>query len=120
LGPPLEAVHPNTPDGEGHVKTSKESLGRFTGIDLHCRLCADFLCLCVQHREPFDGSAGAMTFDLILMRPIGLAASIVGAAVFIVSLPFSALGGNHEAAAEKLINEPLFFTFQRPLGQLHW
>jgi hypothetical protein len=70
--------------------------------------------------EPFDGSAGAMTFDLILMRPIGLAASIVGAAVFIVSLPFSALGGNQEAAAEKLINEPLFFTFQRPLGQLHW
>jgi hypothetical protein len=70
--------------------------------------------------EPFEGSAGAMAFDLILMRPVGLAATIVGAAVFIVSIPFSALGGNSEAAAEKLINEPLFFTFQRPLGQLEW
>jgi hypothetical protein len=69
--------------------------------------------------EPFEGTAGAMAFDLILMRPVGLAATIVGAAIFIVSIPFSALGGNSEAAAEKLINEPLFFTFQRPLGQLH-
>ena len=70
--------------------------------------------------EPFEGTAGAMAFDLILMRPIGLAASIVGTAIFIVSLPFSALGGNEEAAAEKLVKEPLFFTFQRPLGQLQW
>jgi hypothetical protein len=70
--------------------------------------------------EPFEGTAGAMAFDLILMRPIGLAASIVGTAIFIVSLPFSALGGNQEAAAEKLVKEPLFFTFQRPLGQLQW
>jgi len=69
--------------------------------------------------EPFEGTAGAMTFDLILMRPIGLAATIVGTAVFIVSLPFSALGGNSEAAQEKLVKEPFFFTFQRPLGQLH-
>ncbi len=69
--------------------------------------------------EPFEGTAGAMAFDLILMRPVGLAASIVGTAIFIVSLPFSALGGNQEAAAEKLVKEPLFFTFQRPLGQLH-
>jgi hypothetical protein len=69
--------------------------------------------------EPFEGTAGAMAFDVILMRPVGLAATIVGTAVFIVSLPFSALGGNQEAAAEKLINEPFFFTFQRPLGQLN-
>jgi hypothetical protein len=68
--------------------------------------------------EPFDGTSGAMAVDLILVRPIGLAASIVGTAIFIVSLPFSALGGNSEAAAEKLINEPVFFTFKRPLGQL--
>jgi hypothetical protein len=68
--------------------------------------------------EPFDGTSGAMAVDLLLVRPVGLAASIVGAALFIVSLPFSALGGNSEAAAEKLINEPVFFTFQRPLGQL--
>jgi hypothetical protein len=60
-----------------------------------------------------------MAFDVILMRPIGFAASIVGAAIFIVSLPFSILGGNQEAAAERLIKEPLFFTFQRPLGQLN-
>ena len=69
--------------------------------------------------EPFEGTAGAMAFDLIIMRPVGFAASILGTAIFIVSIPFSALGGNGEAAAEKLIKEPLFFTFQRPLGQLH-
>jgi hypothetical protein len=69
--------------------------------------------------EPFEGTAAAMTFDLILLRPVGLAATIVGTAVFIVSLPFSALGGNEEAAAENLIKGPFFYTFQRPLGQLH-
>ncbi|MBW2073094.1 MAG: hypothetical protein JRI89_17840 [Deltaproteobacteria bacterium] len=58
-----------------------------------------------------------MTFDLIVLRPVGLAATVIGTAVFIVSLPFSAMGGNTNEAAEKLISEPAKYTFSRPLGK---
>ena len=39
-------------------------------------------------------SAFAMTGDLVVARPLGLAMTAIGTAVFVVSLPFSALGGN--------------------------
>ncbi|MFO7558314.1 MAG: hypothetical protein R6X10_05755 [Desulfobacterales bacterium] len=63
-----------------------------------------------------DPSAGAMIADTVFARPLGLAATIAGSAVFIVSLPFSALGGNTSTAFEKLMKDPFVFTFKRPLG----
>ena len=39
-------------------------------------------------------SGGAMLADAVLMRVPMTAVTIVGAAVFVVTLPFSALGGN--------------------------
>ncbi|MGD8367721.1 MAG: hypothetical protein PVG78_08765 [Desulfobacterales bacterium] len=65
-----------------------------------------------------DRDPGAMTADLLLARPVGLCAIVVGAAVFVVSLPFSALGGNTEQAYEKLVADPAAYTFRRPLGDL--
>jgi hypothetical protein len=61
-------------------------------------------------------SAGAMIADTVFARPLGLATTIVGSAVFVVSLPFSALGGNVSTAFQKLVKDPLVFTFKRPLG----
>ncbi|MBW1983042.1 MAG: hypothetical protein JRJ12_17730 [Deltaproteobacteria bacterium] len=75
--------------------------------------------LMAVERRTFSGetSAEGMTFDLIVLRPVGLAATVIGTAVFIVSLPFSAMGGNTNEAAEKLISEPAKYTFSRPLGK---
>jgi hypothetical protein len=61
-------------------------------------------------------SAEAMTADLLVVRPLGIVATVVGSAVFIVSLPFSALGGNTKTACRKLVQDPAKFTFKRPLG----
>jgi hypothetical protein len=61
-------------------------------------------------------TAEAMTADLLVVRPLGIVASVVGTAVFIVSLPFSALGGNTKIACQKLVKDPAKFTFKRPLG----
>lgn len=61
-------------------------------------------------------TATSMLFDLIFLRPLGLAATGVGAAAFILSLPFSALGGNTGEAAQKLVVAPAKYTFTRPLG----
>ena len=60
---------------------------------------------------------GVMAVDLIAVRPLGLVATLAGSAVFIVSIPFSALGGNTEDAWESLVVDPATFTFKRPLGE---
>lgn len=60
----------------------------------------------------------AMIGDALVVRPLGVAATLVGLAAFVVSLPFSALGGNVEEAAQILVLEPAEYTFSRPLGDL--
>ena len=63
-----------------------------------------------------DISADAMAADLVLVRPLGIVATVLGCAIFIVSLPFSALGGNAKEAGQKLVIDPTKFTFKRALG----
>ncbi|MBW1742122.1 MAG: hypothetical protein JRJ47_01665 [Deltaproteobacteria bacterium] len=65
-----------------------------------------------------EAPAEAMVMDLCLMRPLGIGATVVGTAFFIVSLPFSALGRNTETAWDKMVADPFNFTFARPLGEV--
>ena len=65
-----------------------------------------------------DRDAGAMAADLILVRPLGLAAMVAGTAVYFFSLPFSAMGGNTVQAWQKLVLDPTDYTFHRPLGEM--
>lgn len=58
----------------------------------------------------------AMAVDLVLVRPLGMVGTVLGATGFIVSLPFSAAGGNAAEAARKLVVEPVKYVFARPLG----
>lgn len=72
----------------------------------------------VQDQVPRDQStAEEMVVDLLLLRPLGLVATVVGTAFFIASLPFSALGGNTKEAFHRLVVDPARFTFNRPLGE---
>lgn len=64
-------------------------------------------------------SATAMAADLLLVRPLGLAATVVGTGLFIVQLPLSIIMGVPPAdPAKKLVVEPAQFTFRRPLGKM--
>ena len=65
-----------------------------------------------------EASAEAMMVDLALLRPLGIVATVGGAVLFVISLPWSALGGNVDEAAEKLVKDPARFTFVRPLGRM--
>jgi hypothetical protein len=58
----------------------------------------------------------SMTGDLLIARPIGLVATVAGSAVFLVTLPFSAAGGNVAEAGEVLVAGPARTTFVRCLG----
>jgi len=59
---------------------------------------------------------GLMTADIALARPVGAVATVAGLAIFVVSSPFSALGGNSKEAWESLVASPADYTFKRPLG----
>ena len=57
-----------------------------------------------------------MVVDVVVARPLGVLLTTAGAAAFVVSLPFSALGGNVSEAADVLVVKPGKETFVRCLG----
>lgn len=72
-----------------------------------------------QFSATSNGSAEVMAIDLIAARPIGFVAMAGGAVVFLVSWPFSALGGNSDEAWDTLVTAPAQYTFCRPLGNFN-
>ena len=69
-----------------------------------------------QDPDTNNSSAEVMAVDLVAARPIGFVAMVGGAVIFLVSWPFSALGGNSDEAWNTLVTAPAQFTFRRPLG----
>ena len=58
----------------------------------------------------------AMVGDLFVARPIGLVMTVGGAAVWVLSLPFTLMAGHAGEAAETLMLGPAQATFVRCLG----
>ena len=58
----------------------------------------------------------AMVGDLLVARPIGAVMTVGGAAVWLVSLPFTLMAGHSSEAAETLMLGPAQATFWRCLG----
>jgi hypothetical protein len=73
--------------------------------------------LAQEYFESEEPGGGEMTYDLFVVRPLGIIATAVGSVIFVLSLPFSALGDNVGTASEKLVKAPARFTFKRPLGE---
>jgi hypothetical protein len=69
-------------------------------------------------QEAIDESPNewAMVGDLLVARPIGAVLTVGGAAVWLVSLPFTLLAGNASEAAGTLVGGPAEATFMRCLG----
>jgi len=65
-----------------------------------------------------EPTGGTMLADAFMVRPFMLVGTILGTATFIVTLPFSLLGGNAGEAGQKLVVDPAAYTFIRPLGEL--
>lgn len=58
----------------------------------------------------------AMIGDAVFARPVLLASTVVGAGLWLVTLPFSALGGNVGESGKVLVMNPGKATFLRCLG----
>jgi hypothetical protein len=66
--------------------------------------------------EAEEPTAGTMLADTVMVRPLTLVGTAVGVVAFVVTLPFSALGGNVGEAGQILVVDPAKYTFIRPLG----
>jgi hypothetical protein len=63
-----------------------------------------------------EPTGASMVADALVARPLYAAATAFGAAVFLVTLPFSALGGNVDEAASELVTGPARGLLVRCLG----
>lgn len=62
-------------------------------------------------------SGAAMAADILLVRPLGLAATAVGCVLFIADAPFMPFQKDSPGAPfRRLVADPAHFTFVRPLG----
>ena len=63
-----------------------------------------------------DGSTEAMIAEAVV-RPLSLAGTLLGGAMYVISWPFAKLGKTDTAEAKRhLLEKPYEATFKRPLG----
>lgn len=65
-----------------------------------------------------DNTFEAAAADVLVVRPVSFIATVLGTAIFVVSLPIAAISGSVEDTAEALVLTPGRATFTRPVGEL--
>ena len=60
-----------------------------------------------------------MVVDAVVVRPLGLVATVIGTVLTVAALPFTLPSGSVEASARQLIVRPAEYTFKRPLGDFN-
>jgi len=64
-----------------------------------------------------DAKPGAMIYDALIERPIGLVETTVGLAVATVAYPVGLATHKSDVVVDRCISEPARYTFTRPLGK---
>jgi len=67
--------------------------------------------------EPNDAT---IIGDVLLARPLGLAMIAAGAVLFVVALPVSLPSGSFRNVGQRLVLDPVEFTFIRPVGNFDY
>lgn len=67
-----------------------------------------------------EGKPGGLEVaaDALVVRPLSLASTVIGSALFVVALPVAAISKSVRPTADALVNRPAWNTFSRPLGDL--
>jgi hypothetical protein len=73
----------------------------------------------VGYEDSLDDCAYPQTFDLLVMRPLGIGTTVLGAALFVPLFPIALMTvpGETGQVVDNLIWEPARFTFKRSLGE---
>jgi hypothetical protein len=77
-------------------------------------LAASFLNV-TPARAQVDDEVAVVT-DAVIARPLCFAATIIGSAIFVVSLPAALPSKSVDSVADILVRRPAWATFNRPLG----
>jgi hypothetical protein len=84
------------------------------------RTIATVLCTCVVSLCGLNTSRAsdyaASVVDVVVARPAGFVATVVGSAFFVVALPFAAAANGVKETGDALVVAPAQFTFTRPVG----
>lgn len=67
--------------------------------------------------EPTDAT---IIGDVLLARPLGLAMIAAGSVLFVVALPVSIPSGSIGTVGQRLVLDPVEFTFVRPVGNFDY
>ena len=77
-----------------------------TSVSLICASMQPALAAIEIDETDFGPSYETMAVDTIVGKPLQLVAAVAGTAAYLVSLPFSLIGGNADQAQQKLFVEP--------------
>lgn len=58
----------------------------------------------------------APLFDVLILRPLGIASCALGVVTSFVAMPFAVTSGAGYEVGDKLLTEPFEYTFKRPIG----
>jgi hypothetical protein len=83
-------------------------------------VCVLAVTICTVTPSPGADSSGPLTAaaDAIVVRPVCLAATVVGSVLFVVALPWAAASKSVKKTANTLVVKPAQATFTRPLGDV--
>lgn len=73
----------------------------------------------VGYEDSLDDCDYPQTFDLLVMRPVGMTTVVIGAALFVPLFPIAlvTVGDQLPEVAHNLVGAPWSFTFERRLGE---
>lgn len=71
----------------------------------------------VSSTPTMAASTDSIIADVLVMRPAGLVATVLGSGLYIVALPVTYPMGYADKSLDKLVIEPTKYTFTRPIGE---
>lgn len=107
-----------------NLTTNQPSLNRAASITrapISLAVCCAIAVFFVQTPRSWaqeDGSPEVIAVDVLIVRPLCLAATVIGATLFLVSLPISVASNSTSETGRKLVGLPARATFTRRLGDM--
>ncbi|MBI4698597.1 MAG: hypothetical protein HY758_06730 [Nitrospirae bacterium] len=79
-----------------------------------------FIFIVCNHSISFSADVLTVAGDVAVARPVGFFSALIGGALFVLTLPGTAVSGKVRESANDLFITPLRFTFCRPLGDVFY
>jgi len=99
----------------GNIMTIRTVRHAIVAISCVALMASNVLAM-AQETQSADSNENGMLADLVFVRPVALVATVLGTAIFVVSLPFTVPTRSTGEAAKTFVASPFEYTFNRPLG----